>query len=101
MKILDALLKLLLVGVLAWVGLSLHNLSQVKIPSQLAVELTKPVAWELNQPVTVQAAQPLKVAGQLLVDVDRMPFGFGESIPVKLEQPVEVQFDNWTLKNLR
>jgi hypothetical protein len=95
MKIVDTFIKLLLLCVLSWIGWSLHQLTALDWPRFMEVSVVSPVA--------IEASEDLSVRGQMIIDIDRMPFDTGEPIPVKIDAAptLDVQLDRWTLQNLR
>lgn len=95
MKLFDVFTRLAVITLLAWIGWSLQRMpTKVEVPSYLEVELARPV--------TIETLEDLSVRGNMMVNIDRMPFDRGDPIHVKFENaPLEVQLDNWTLQRLR
>jgi hypothetical protein len=72
----DRVFQVCLVVLLAWTAVSLH---------QLARGTGEPAQVYIANPVAITAKDDLSVRGQMLIDIDRMPFDRGDPIHVKLE----------------
>lgn len=72
----DRIFQACLIVLLAWTAVSLHQIARgVGAPAQVAIA----------NPVAIRTENDLAVRGQMLIDIDRMPFDRGDPIHVKLE----------------
>jgi hypothetical protein len=72
----DRIFQACLVVLLAWTAVSLH---------QLARGTGAPAQVSIANPVAISTEDDLSVRGQMIIDIDRMPFDRGDPIHVKLE----------------
>jgi len=82
----DHVLKLVLIGLVAWLAVSMHRMANAPGLGQTV---------KIAGPIEIVTPDDLSVRGQMIIDIDRMPFDSGDAVPVKLENslPFNIRLD--------